>query len=354
MKPPKATRLPSGNWHVRLRIKGQDINITRPTEAEAVAEAMAIRAGLKQPQTAQKDITLARAMDAYIDARKGILSGSTIRGYKIIRRNRFSAAMPLSIVHISRDQWQTFVRLEAMAVSPKTLQNSWRLIASVLRENGLAVPDVRLPARMPNEHPYLTPDQINTFVAAIKDKPVELAALLGLHGLRRSEICGLDWRDIDLGKKMMYVHSATVFDADNKPIIKASTKNAASTRYVPIMIDRLAELLAAAQRPNGRVVPDHPDTIYKRVNRICAENGLPMIGAHGLRHSFASLCQSRGVPEETTMLLGGWADFQTMRRHYTHFSEADIRSHVDAIKGFFAAPEDKKDNENDNDKNADN
>ncbi len=40
-------------------------------------------------------------------------------------------------------------------------------------------------------------------------------------------------------------------------------------------------------------------------------------------------------------------------RHYTHFSEADIRSHVDAIKGFFAAPEDQKDNENDNDKNAD-
>ena len=53
------------------------------------------------------------------------------------------------------------------------------------------------------------------------------------------------------------------------------------------------------------------------------------------------------------MLLGGWADFQTMRRHYTHFSEADIRSHVDAIKGFFDAPKENNDNENDNDKNTD-
>lgn len=350
MKPPKATRLPSGSWNVRMRIKGQDISITRPTEAQAVAEAMAIRAGLKQPEATPKEITLANAMDAYIDARKGILSESTIRGYKIIRRNRFSAAMPLSIVHISKQQWQAFVKIEAKTVSPKTLQNAWRLIASVLRENGLAVPDIRLPARMPNEHPYLTPDQINTFIAAIKGTPVELAALLGLHGLRRSEICGLDWRDVDLTKNVLHIHSATVFNEDNKTVVKAATKNATSTRYVPIMIPRLAELLEAVKRPNGPVVPDHPNTIYKRVNRICEANGLPLIGAHGLRHSFASLCQNRGVPEETTMLLGGWADFQTMRRHYTHFSEADVRGHVDAIKDFFAEPEEKSDNEIDDEK----
>lgn len=345
MKPPKAMRLPSGSWNVRMRIKGQEISVTRPTEAEAVAEAIAIRAGLKQPEIMRSGITLACALDAYIDARKGILSESTIRGYKIIRRTRFASAMPLSIVHISKQQWQTFIQIEAKSVSPKTLQNSWRLIASVLRENGLTVPDVRLPARMPNEHPYLTPDQINAFVSAIKGTPVEIAALLGLHGLRRSEICGLDWRDVDLTKNMLHIHSATVFNEKNKTVIKAATKNATSTRYVPIMIPRLTELLTAAQRPNGPVVPDHPNTIYKRVNRICEAHGLPKIGAHGLRHSFASLCQNRGVPEETTMLLGGWADFQTMRRHYTHFSEADVRDHVDAIKDFFAGQKEKSDDE---------
>lgn len=341
MKPPKATRLPSGRWNVRMRIKGHDISVTRDSEAEAVAEAMAIRAGLKQPEGSQKAITLARAMDNYIDARKGVLSASTIRGYKIIRRNRFASAMQMSIVHLSKAQWQAYIKAEARTVSPKTLQNSWRLIASVLRENGLTVPDVRLPTPMPNEHPYLTPDQINVFTAAIKDTPVELAALLGLHGLRRSEICGLGWQDVDLEKRLLYIHTATVFDEDNKTVTKGSTKNPSSTRKVPIMIDRLAELLTAAKRPNGLVITDHPNTIYKRVNRICAANGLPQIGAHGLRHSFASLCQSRGVPEETTMLLGGWTDFQTMRRRYTHFSEADVRSHVDALRDFFH-PSDKE------------
>ncbi len=346
MKPPRAVRLPSGNWNVRMRIKGREYSITRPSEEEAVAEAMAIRAGLKQPEPPQKSITLAYAIDAYIEARKDILSASSVRGYQIIRRNRFRAAMGMSITHMSKAQWQSMINLEARdGVSPKTIRNSWGLIASVLKDNGLPVPDVRLPAQMPNEHPYLTPDQIEIFVDAIKGKPVELAALLGLHSLRRSEICGLTWKDIDLKKNIIRVRGAVVFNADNKQIAKRQTKNASSTREIPIIIDRLAELLAEKKQSDGVVVPDHPNTIYKRVNRICASHGLPLIGAHGLRHSFASLCQSKGVPEETTMLLGGWSDFQTMRKRYTHFSQAEVRSHVDSLKDFFQPKA--------NDKNAD-
>ena len=48
MKTPKAKRLPSGSWTCRVRIDGQDISITKPTEKEAVAAAMAIKAGLVQ------------------------------------------------------------------------------------------------------------------------------------------------------------------------------------------------------------------------------------------------------------------------------------------------------------------
>ena len=42
MKAPKAKKLPSGSWFVRIRIDGKDIGITRQTEKEAVAEAMAV------------------------------------------------------------------------------------------------------------------------------------------------------------------------------------------------------------------------------------------------------------------------------------------------------------------------
>ena len=47
MKIPKARQLPSGAWFCRVRVDGQDISITRDTQKEAVAEAMAVKAGIK-------------------------------------------------------------------------------------------------------------------------------------------------------------------------------------------------------------------------------------------------------------------------------------------------------------------
>jgi hypothetical protein len=48
MRIPKAKQLPSGSWYIRIRVDGEDVSITRNTEAEAIAEAMSIKAGLKE------------------------------------------------------------------------------------------------------------------------------------------------------------------------------------------------------------------------------------------------------------------------------------------------------------------
>ena len=63
---------------------------------------------------------------------------------------------------------------------------------------------------------------------------------------------------------------------------------------------------------------------------------LPMVGTHGLRHSFASLAYYLEVPEKVTMEIGGWADDQTMRRIYTHIAQADVKRYEQAFSGFFA------------------
>lgn len=335
MKPPKATRLPSGNWHVRMRIKGQDINVTRPTEAEAVAEAMAIRAGLKQPESAQKNITLATAMDGYINMYRGTLSASTIRGYTYIRNHRFQAMMPLSIMHISREQWQAAIDRESKLVKPKTVKNAWGLITAVLTDKGLHIPDVKLPQMVKDEHEFLTAEQIIVFVNGMHGQPGEIAALLGLHSLRRSEIIDLTWDDVDLRQHMIHVRGAAVFDDQNKVVHQKTNKNVTSRRDVPIMIDRLEELLATVPRSSKYVVTCNPNTISAQVNRVCAAAGLPQIGAHGLRHSFASLAKHVGMPEETAMKIGGWKDYTTMRKIYTHISEKDQAAKIQAMRDFY-------------------
>lgn len=348
MKKPNAKKLPSGNWFCRVRVNGQDVSITMPTEKEAVAEAMAIKAGLKQPEIKHKAITLHDAMEQYIAARRDVLSESTIRGYFTIARTRFQQMQNQNIFMIGESKWQSAIGMEARMVSPKTLKNSWALVVSVLKENGVSAPNVRLPAQIKNEHPFLSPDEIGVFLNAIRDSTIEIPALLGLHSLRRSEILGLRWKDIDLGKGLIHIRGAAVLDEHNTLVRKKTNKNTSSCRDVPIMIERLKELLQRSNQTVEYVVSCNPNAIWRGVNKVCRENGLPEIGTHGLRHSFASLAYHLNVPEKIAMDIGGWSDYQTMRKIYTHVAQKDLFNQVDSIKVFFNNVKNGNENGNEN------
>lgn len=339
-KTPKAIHLESGAWRCRLRIDDQDISITRNTEKEAIAEAMAIKAGIKEASKQPKKITVKKAIDNYIDARKPVLSPSTIRGYCIIRDNRFQSMMQRDIFSVTQEQWQRAVNLEARAVSAKTLTNSWRFISSVICEATGQRLSVRLPQIVANERPWLTPEEIPVFVEAIKGQSIEIAALLALSSLRCSELLNLSWKDLDLEKGIIKVNGAAVFDEAGKLIRKKETKNKTSRRIVPI-IPPLLEALKAQKYHSEYVVTMTANGIYKHINRVCEAQGLPKVGIHGLRHSFASLAVHLKMPEKVAMQIGGWADDQTMRKIYTHISQADISSHAEAFTNFFQKGEKK-------------
>ena len=101
------------------------------------------------------------------------------------------------------------------------------------------------------------------------------------------------------------------------------------------MIDELWNALSAAENKTGFVYTGHPDTLRRQVNRVCAANGLPEVGVHGLRHSFASLAYHIGMPEKVTMEIGGWSDNQTMRKIYTHVAQSDRSKYANAMADFF-------------------
>ena len=82
--------------------------------------------------------------------------------------------------------------------------------------------------------------------------------------------------------------------------------------------------------------------IYKRINEICATNGLPKVGNHGLRHSFASLAYHLQIPEKIAMEIGGWADDGTMHKIYTHLAQKDIAKRAQDFRNFFSSANGKK------------
>lgn len=194
MKKPVAKQLPSGAWFCRVRIDGRDISITRDDKDVAEAEAYAIKTGIIQMKKAPYgSITLHGAINEYISQRENVLSPSTIAGYRVIQRNRFTQLHHVKVSDITQDRWQRAVNAEAKKVSPKTLKNSAMFIQTVIAEAGGEKLSARLPQVVPNDLAWLTPEEIPQFLSAIKGNKYEIPALLALSSLRQSEIVAMRW-----------------------------------------------------------------------------------------------------------------------------------------------------------------
>lgn len=340
MKTPSPKKLPSGSWNIYLRLGNEGISVTKPTKSECIKAAELIKAEYRNEKRAKQcNETLGIVLDKYIDSRRKVLSPSTINGYMAIRKSRFPKFMDKKISDI--ENWQSVINTEIEnGISAKTIRNSWGLIGSALSYVGQPIPQVQLPAVMPATRPWLTADQIKVFVKAVHGHPVEIPALLMLHSLRRSEVLGLDWSNINLNAKTIRVVETAVIGEKNKLVTKSTTKTRKSYRTIPIMIPELGSALAAVPEKDrkGKVYKLNPNNLWPEINGICRRNNLPEVGCHGLRHSFCSLAAHVGMSEAETMMLGGWEDVGTMRRIYQHISDQDRLKAENKISAFFKTP----------------
>ena len=334
MKIPKARKLQSGKWNIRVQIDGNIISITKPTEKACIAAAVAVKTGQQTAKKETQRATLTAAIDSYIENREHVLSPSTIRGYRKIQSGRFQQMMHRVVSDVTADQWQRAVNLEAKLCSAKTLTNAWRFLGSVIYEQTGVRVSVRLPQIVKAERPWLTPDEIPKFVQAIHGHSIEIPALLALSSLRRSEILALRWDHVDLEQGLIHVSGAAVYDSDGHLVQKVENKNRSSARLVPI-IPPLRDALQAAERTGDLVCTLNPAGMYAHINRCCVAAGLPKVGIHGLRHSFASLAYHLGMPEKVAMQIGGWSDSQTMHDIYTHISQSDVAKYAVDMANFY-------------------
>lgn len=349
MKIPTIRQLPSGAWTCQIRIGSagnrQSISITDADYDIVVAKAYAYKAGIIKHKESGRDITVGEALSRYIEDRKNTISPSTLRGYRAIARNRFISLQKRRLSVLTKNIIQAEINAESAICAAKTAKNAYRLIESALAYAGAENFTVKLPAVPPSNRPYLTPDEIAVLLDAIRGHEYEVPILLALFSCRRSEIFGLTWDNIDMERRLIHIRQALVMDENNQYVEKSMPKNNSSVRTIP-MCDQLYDALTRTEDKTGRVVKSCPNSLYRTVNRICARIGLPQIGAHGLRHSFASLAYHLGIPAKVAMAVGGWKNDDVMLKIYTHISQADIGTAAADITAFF----DKKANEKANEK----
>lgn len=333
IKVPEPKQLPSGSWRIYLRAEQQ--SVTEPTKDRCIAKAKAIRAGFvdRSKKSTNSGLTLRQAIRQFIDTYEESLSPATVRGYDIICRHRFPEKIDAMLSNT--DGWQEVIDSACKKYAPKTVYNSWGLVVTVMNEYDIQPPKVRLPQKKLNDLGWLTYLQILTFLDAVRGKKCESGALFALHSLRRSEVCAMTWDNIDLEKGRFTVRGSVVQDKDNKYVHKDTNKTLASSRTIRIMIPRLKEILIQQRSAGLPPVLSSPNSITDSINTVCRHAGLPEVGTHGLRRSFASLGFHLGLSELEVQDIGGWSDYTTVRKIYTRLAKEDRLNAENKMETFY-------------------
>lgn len=343
MKMPKAVHLPSGSWRVQVYCDGKMHSVTEKTEELAQATAVALRSGLIAQRDAPKgSLTLSEAIDEYIDVRKNVLSPATIRGYRVIQRNRLNGIIKKSVCKIDTDALQKEINNEAVSYSVKTIKNDIGLALAVLADyNQINTKRLRYPQRIKKEHAFLDEKQIFRLIAACEGNKSEIPILLAVWlGMRRSEILGLQWSAIDFLGGTISVESSMVKDEDGNYVLKKQMKNETSRRKLscPSYIsEKLKSYQPDENKRVGTVFPKQMDEIYESLKKICTDNDIPFVGVHGLRHTNASVMMSLGIVDKVAMARGGWATDDTMKSVYQHVFQSDQHGADKIMDAFFEA-----------------
>ena len=329
---PKPIVLADGRYFARIMIDGTRHNVYGKTIKEYEAAARALKAGVIEAKES-KYMTLEAAIADFIESHTNILSPSTLRGYKSLAEHRFQSCMAWNIY--GENPWQKAINDEAVEVSAKTVHNAWRLVTAAINAQGIAAPKVSLPAKGKAERPWLDYKQIGAFLEAIKGQPCELPALLALHSLRLSELIAVRPCDVDLKANTIKVSGARVLNDGSELVYKPIGKTSASLRTVPILIPRLSELFTPEVMALEYVSDTYEKRLYDQIRKVCKSAELPMVGVHGLRHSFASLAYHLDWTQKSTMTVGGWTNSRVVDEIYTH--NADLDRDIKKMKRYYQA-----------------
>lgn len=156
--------------------------------------------------------------------------------------------------------------------------------------------------KVPHYEPVvLDAAQASKVVAAFRDDPIEVAVLLALGcGLRRSEICGLDWEDVDLEGRTVSVHDPFVAVKGKGYSNGPKTPNSRRVVSVPAgFAARLAQI--RPEEASGPILPGecdgrmHPDSVSHRYQSVCKKHGCYWTTLKNLRHSHATIMLEAGV-----------------------------------------------------------
>ncbi|MGC1211981.1 MAG: site-specific integrase [Micromonospora sp.] len=185
------------------------------------------------------------------------------------------------------------------------------------------------------------PAQARQFLGFLTGSGHRLAPLfhLAIHtGLRRGELLGLGWADVDLDAGTLEVRRQRVTVAGKVSVVD-QPKTEAGERLVPLFPGTVAVLRQwRAQQKRERLQwgpawndggwvfthedgqPLYPDTVGRTFRKLTDQAGLPRLRFHDLRHTFASIALDAEVPMPILSKVMGHSNSKITEGRYAHLS----------------------------------
>ncbi len=214
--------------------------------------------------------------------------------------------------------------------------------------------DVKPPRPEQHETQTLTKEQSKQLLEA--DKEHRLRALLTLAlatGMRRGELLGLEWRDIDFEERSLYIQR-TINRIGKKGIVVSEPKTVKSKSKIMLpqfAIDALQshreqqeekrKEAGKAWYENDLVFPNsigkflEPGRLHIWFKKLLKEAGLPDMRFHDLRHSAATILLGMGVHPKLVQELLRHSNISMTMDRYSHVLPSMQRKMMDDFDDFF-------------------
>ncbi len=200
------------------------------------------------------------------------------------------------------------------------------------------------PNSLPKEMDFYTYDEFKLFISNESDILYKsLYEVLYYCGLRRGELKGLTWKNIDFKNKTLRVNKNVIsyIDGFKYKVITPKTKSSIRTIPLPdVLIKDLMVLYGKVKVETnfsvdwfvfGTQTPISNEKIRIRKNKLCIKSNLRQIRIHDFRHSCASLLINNGASINLVAKYLGHARVEETLNTYCHLYKNEMMSIVNVI-----------------------
>jgi integrase len=327
-------------WQVTLGYKGSkriaksgtSRNKTEAEKAIAAAVTEHARGGIAEPSK----VTVAEWLEKWLEHRTPALSSNTVTSYRHMINGhlvpgigdiKLQALKPADLRKLYNSLYSRRGTIEEpIALSSRTTRYIHVVLHAALKDAvklelvmrnvaDVVKPETASSAENTHAAQSWTAEEVSQFLEVARDDSLYvLFYLLLALGLRRGEVCGLRWSNIDLDKQLLRVAEARVC-IDGKPQ-SSKPKTAKSRRVLKLPLE-VVEVLCAYRVEQQAMFHElkietskdwlftnelgqaiRPDYVNHTLERLTRVSGVRKVRVHDLRHTYASLARRAGVSIE--------------------------------------------------------